>query len=204
MLPEEVMMKEAYVIIQAAKCLSDKLDGVIDLVIGSAQSNKHLIVCGLGKNRMICEKAAATFASMGIPAIYLDPCEALHGSLGMIVADQLIIGISKSGNTPEVIATFDAAGKIGVKLVSITCSESSLLGNICKQYGGSNIYIPCELEADYNNIVPTCSSAVLTAVIDAIGCVASQKLGFTKQQFLDRHPGGTLGNNLKSELNNRT
>lgn len=198
--PQEVMFKEAYVILQNAKKITNELDQIIDLVYQNAKNNKHLIITGIGKNSDISKKLSATYSSMGIPTFYLDAYNALHGDLGMVLKDQILIGYSKSGNTPELNHTFEACGKKGAFLISITCCKDSHLGKITKKYHGIDLTLDCEFEADENNLAPTCSSSLFLVIGDAIGCCASSKLNFTRHDFLDRHPAGSLGKALKKEF----
>lgn len=200
MLPQEVLFKEAYVILQAAKSISNELDPVIDCIVANKVKGFHLILSGAGKNANIAQKAADTFSSMDIPSFYLDAYSALHGDIGVVLKDQLIIGLSKSGNTEELNVAFDIAGKKGAKLVGITCNKEAGLGKICKKYNGIEVYVPCEFEADALNVAPTCSSTLLLSICDAIGCVAAEKLGLTKEKFLENHPAGSLGTQLRKEL----
>ncbi len=197
---QEVMFKEAYIIIQNAKKITNELDPVVDLIVNSVKQDHHIILTGIGKNSDICKKMAATYCSIGIPAFYLDSYHALHGDLGVILPNRVVISFSKSGNTPELVHTFEAAGKIGAKLVSITCNPNSEVGKTTKKYNGTDIVLDCEFEVDALNTAPTASSTLFLTIGDAIGCVASEKLGFTKEDFLLRHPAGSLGSSLKKEL----
>lgn len=197
---EEVLFKEAFIIAKAAKQLDKKLYNVVDLIVKNIDSNLHVIITGVGKNSDISKKIAATYSSIGIPSIYLDSYNALHGDLGCIIKNQVIIGLSKSGETFELLKTFEACGEKGCKLVSITCKEESSLGKIAEKYSGHNIVVSCEFEADKNNLAPTCSSTLLLALGDAIGIVCSERIGLTKEKFLENHPAGSLGKQLKNEL----
>jgi arabinose-5-phosphate isomerase len=200
MKPQEVLLKEAFVLIQAAKYLTNELDPVIDLIVENKLAGRHLIISGVGKNRACSEKMAASLSSLGIPSFFLCSYEMLHGSLGSIIKDQVMIGLSKSGETQEILQAFDAAGRFGAKLISIVCKNNSSLGKIVKSYNGLDIYVPCQEESDLHNLAPTSSSTLLMAIGDAIGCVASEKLKFSKEDFLRCHPQGSLGKQLRSEL----
>lgn len=203
MIPQEILFKEAYVILQTAKNMPNEINSVIDLVVENAGKNKHIIITGVGKNADIAEKMASTYSSIGIPSFYLDAYEALHGDLGMVVKDQLVIAYSKSGNTEELSSAFIACGKKGAKLVSITCNKDSDLGKISTKYNGIDVVLDCEFEADEHNLAPTCSSTLFLAIGDSIGCTASWKLKFSKEDFLTNHPGGSLGSMLKKELESK-
>ena len=143
---------------------------------------------------------AATFSSIGIPTFYLDSYNALHGDLGMVIKDQVVMAFSKSGKTQELLTTFEACGIKGAKLISITCNPTSSLGIITKKYNGYDIALPCEFEADENNLAPTCSSTLFLAVGDSIGCCVSSELKLTREDFLKNHPAGSLGSMLQHEL----
>jgi arabinose-5-phosphate isomerase len=201
MIPNEVLFREAYAILQAAKTITNELDTVINLIVENVRSQRYIILTGIGKNASIAQKVSSTYSSIGIPSFYLDGFSALHGDLGMIVKNQLIIGFSKSGNTKELTQTFDACGTKGAMLVSITTNHNSTLGYMATKYNGINIVLPFDNEADEHGLAPTSSSTLFIAIGDAIGCTASSKLNFTKEQFLSNHPNGSLGEKLKKDLN---
>jgi arabinose-5-phosphate isomerase len=197
----EVMMKEAFVILQNAKSITNEFEPVIDLVIQSAKDNNIIFVGGVGKNRIIGEKMAATLTSLSIRTVYFSAFEIPHGDLGLILKNQVVIVFSKSGNTAELLEAFNQCGERGAKLVAITCNKENKLKELTDKYDGIHIGLSCELEADKFSIVPSCSSTLFISVADAIGIAASDRLNLTKEQFYANHKGGSLGARLKKELN---
>lgn len=199
--PSEIMMKEAFTILQNAKSITNEFDPVIDLVVQSAKNNNIIFVGGIGKNRIIGEKMAATLTSLSIRTVYFSAFEFPHGDAGLILPGQLVIVFSKSGSTNELVDAFDQCGKRGAKLVAITCKKENELSILVNKYNGIHIGLTCEMEADEFEIVPSCSSTLFISIADAIGICASHRLGLTKEQFYQNHQGGQLGKQLKQELN---
>lgn len=195
--PQEVLFKEAYCILQVAKNLTNELDPIIDIIYNNVIDNKHTIITGIGKNSDIACKMAATYSSIGIPSFYLDAYKALHGDLGVVLPNSIVIGLSKSGNTEELNYTFEACGQRGAKLVSLTCNKESSLGKITNKFNGIDVSFVCEGEADEHNLAPTSSSTLFLAIGDAIGCSVSSRLNWSKDQFLINHPAGSLGRQLR-------
>lgn len=192
MIIQEVLFKEAHTIIKAAKTITTQVEPIIEKIL---DTDKHIAITGIGKNADIAKKIAATWSSLGIPSFYIDAYHALHGDLGMLKPGQVLIGLSRSGNTKELLAMFDHAGKLGVYICGLTCNKQSKLFEVIKKFDGYSLYIPCDFEADELNLAPTCSSTVLLAVGDSIGVVASSRLTpkFTIQTFHNLHPEGSLG-----------
>jgi arabinose-5-phosphate isomerase len=202
MLFNEVLMKEAYVLLQAAKFITNEFDPVIDLMIASVKNDKYIVCLGLGKNEIIAMKFATTNNSFGISSICLDSTNAQHGDLGATKSGQLVVCFSKSANTEELIITAEACCKKGCKLVAITCNaEENKLSRLTLQYDGIHIPLPCEFECDALSLAPTASSTLFVAIADALACVVADKLGLTREQFYQNHPSGSLGKQLKEELN---
>jgi arabinose-5-phosphate isomerase len=197
--PQEVLFKEAHCILQVAKNLGNELDPIIELIYNNVIDGKHTIITGIGKNSDIACKMAATYSSIGIPAFYLDAYKALHGDLGVVLPGSVIVGLSKSGNTEELNYTFEACGKRGAKLISLTCNKESSLGKITKRFEGIDVAFVCEGEADEHNLAPTSSSTLFLAIGDAIGCSVSSRLLWSREQFLMNHPAGSLGKQLRQE-----
>lgn len=155
----------------------------------------RIIILGVGKSGLIGKKMAATFASTGTPSFFVHSTEAVHGDLGMICKEDIVLAISNSGETSEVISTLNSINEIGATLISITKSKSSTLGKSSKVV----IEIPITSEADKYNLAPTNSSTATLVVGDAIALTISQIKGFTKKDFGRYHPGGALGKSLTEE-----
>jgi arabinose-5-phosphate isomerase len=200
MTPQEVLLKEAFVIISAAKQELRGLTDLIHAVTETARQGRYIVVTGIGKNADIAKKIASTYTAIGIPAFYLDAFESLHGDVGVLQAEQLLIGLSKSGETGELVQLFEIAAQQRVILASLTCAESSSLTKLVHAHGGHAVVLPCAMEADAHNLAPTCSSTLLLAVGDAIGVVVSERLDVTAEDFWRRHPAGALGKQLEAML----
>ena len=151
-----------------------------------------VIVSGLGKTGHIGSKIAASMACLGVPAFFVHSCEALHGDLGMIEKDDVVIFISNSGKSPEIISMLAAVGDVGPKTISITRDASSPLAK------NTDVVILCDAgpEADELGLAPTTSSTAALALGDALAMVVSQLRGFDRKDFAIRHPGGALGAKL--------
>jgi arabinose-5-phosphate isomerase len=196
----EIMMKEAFVILQNAKSITNELDPVIDLVVENVKQKRWIGLTGIGKNEIIAIKSSATYNSLSIPSFFIDAATALHGDIGCVNKDQLIIAYSKSGNSIEVVNTLEECGRREAKIVCITCSKSNKMSELAEKYNGIHIGLSCDMEADFLDLVPSASSTLFIAVADAIGICAAEKLGLTKEKFHLNHPAGSLGQKLEEEL----
>ena len=148
-----------------------------------------LIWTGIGKSGHVGKKIAATLASVGSPSIFIHPVEARHGDLGMIQKNDLMIALSYSGETEELLCVLTPAKRLGVGLIAITGNESSTLAKICDVTVGMTI----PQEACPFNLAPTTSTTALLALGDALAMVLLDCLGFTKSDYGMRHPGGAIG-----------
>ena len=137
-------------------------------------------------------KLAATFASLGTPAIFVHATEAMHGDMGMITSEDLVILISNSGETKETLAPLPSLKRIGAATVAFTGQDDSHLAQACE----SVLTIPVTHEADDLGLAPTSSSTAALMVGDALACTISRLKGFTASDFALYHPGGALGQKL--------
>ena len=135
---------------------------------------------------------AATFASLGTPAIFVHATEAMHGDMGMITSEDLVILISNSGETKETLAPLPSLKRIGAATVAFTGQDDSHLAQACE----SVLTIPVTHEADDLGLAPTSSSTAALMVGDALACTISRLKGFTASDFALYHPGGALGQKL--------
>lgn len=149
-----------------------------------------IIVTGMGKSGHIAGKIAATFASTGTPAFFIHPSEAAHGDMGMIANNDTIIAISNSGETEEVLLVMEYARKKHLPLIAITSRSNSRIAS------GANIHLnlKIDLEACPLGLAPTASTTATLALGDALAVSCLKARGFTKQDFIDTHPSGSLGN----------
>ena len=162
-----------------------------------ASTKGRIILTGVGKSAIIGKKIVATMNSTGSPAIFMHAAEALHGDLGIVQNDDVIIVISKSGNTQEIKQLVPFLKTTGVKLISITSDKNSFLAINSDFFINSFI----EKEACPNNLAPTTSTTVQLVIGDAIAICLLEIKGFNKKDFAKYHPGGSLGKKLNVKVN---
>jgi len=186
--------KETIVIeAEAIKNLVDLLDeGFENAVETILNSNGRVIVTGIGKSAIIATKIVATFNSTGTPAIFMHAADAIHGDLGNILKDDVVICISKSGNTPEIKILVPLIKNYGNKIVAITGNQDSFLGKNADCV--LNSYV--EKEACPNNLAPTSSTTAQLVLGDALAICLLNLKDFSSSDFAKYHPGGTLGKKL--------
>ena len=179
--------------IEALNRTKDALDETFVAILDLITSCKgKVIVTGMGKPGHIAKKLAATFASLGTPAFCLHPGEAMHGDLGMIAENDIVIAISYSGESDEIVKILPNIKLIGAKLVGITGNANSTLA----KYSDIVQVFPNFDEACYLGLAPTSSTTVTLCYGDALAVVASGVYGFQKSDFGKFHPAGTLGKKL--------
>jgi arabinose-5-phosphate isomerase len=175
---------------RAVKALIAKLD---DHFVAAVQliwdCKGRVIVTGIGKSGVIGQKMSATFSSTGTPSFFLHPAEAIHGDLGMVTKDDVVICLSKSGNTNEISAIIPAFKKIGVPIITLT-------GNLRSSLAGRSdivLNVSVDVEACPNDLAPTASTVAMLAMGDALAIALLEQRGFRKEDFAFLHPGGSLG-----------
>jgi arabinose-5-phosphate isomerase len=153
----------------------------------------RVVVTGLGKSGLIGRKTAATFASIGTPSLFLHASEALHGDLGMLTGDDVLLAISSSGETQELIELVESVKRLGVQLITLTANSRSTLAD------ASNIVLDIAVkeEACSLNLAPTASTAAAMAMGDALAVSLLERRGFKEEDFAALHPGGRLGKKLR-------
>jgi len=187
-LARKVLQTEA----AAIQALVDRLDGSFEQAIKLLMTCRgRVIVTGIGKSGIICQKIAATFSSTGTPAFFLHPAEAVHGDLGVIQSDDVVLAISHSGET-EVIDLVAAIKRLGVHLIAITGDCDSTLA----QHADVVIQNRVSDEACPLNLVPTASTIAALALGDALAMTLLVAKGFKQEDFASLHPGGKLGKRL--------
>jgi len=169
--------------------LTDAFDRAVDTIIGC---KGKLIVTGIGKSGLVGRKLVATFNSTGTPALFLHPTEGLHGDLGLLQKDDLVLAISKSGNLDELESFYPVIERLGLTLISITGNLESPLAQ--RSTIALDAAVPSE--ACIHNLAPTASSTAVLALGDALAIVVQEERGFTAEDFSLLHPGGTLGRRL--------
>ena len=152
----------------------------------------RVIVVGMGKSGHIGGKIAATLASTGTPAFFVHPGEASHGDLGMITPGDLVIAISNSGETPEILTLLPIIKRMGIPLIAMTGQAASTLGNIAVECLDTSV----DKEACPHNLAPTASTTATLGMGDALAVAVLKSRGFSRDDFARSHPGGTLGRRL--------
>jgi arabinose-5-phosphate isomerase len=152
----------------------------------------RVVVTGMGKSGHVSNKIAATLASTGTPAFFMHPAEASHGDLGMITSQDLLLAISYSGETAEVVTILPVVKRMGAKLISMTGNPKSTMG----QAADVHLDISVEEEACPLKLAPTASTTATLAMGDALAVALLEKRGFTAEDFARSHPSGSLGKRL--------
>jgi arabinose-5-phosphate isomerase len=155
-----------------------------------------IIVMGLGKSGHIADKIAATFASTGTSAFFIHPSEAIHGDLGMIDKEDVVLILSNSGETEEIVSLIPMIKKMGITIIALTGNKKSKLS----KEASVHVYVEVKEEACPMNLAPTASTTAALAMGDAIAVALLEKKGFTKEDFAKSHPGGSLGRKLLLSL----
>ncbi len=160
----------------------------------------RVVVTGMGKSGLIGRKLAATFASTGTPALYLHPAEALHGDLGMVMRGDLVLALSASGETVEILELLPTIKRLGVPLVSLTgdCLHPTNGHPPSSLAAAADVALDCSIhkEACSLGLAPTASTTTMLALGDALAVALSELRGFRAEDFADLHPGGKLGKRL--------
>jgi len=180
---------------EAAAILSlvDRIDGEFERAVQLLFDCKgRVIVTGMGKSGVICRKIAATLSSTGTSAWFLHPAEAIHGDLGAIRDDDVVLALSHSGETEEIIRLLEAIRRIGARLIALTGNRGSTLAR------AADVSLDCSIasEACPMNLVPTASTTAALAMGDALAMTLCVRKGFKEEQFASLHPGGKLGRRL--------
>lgn len=176
--------------------LSDSLISAIELILGH---DGHLVVCGMGKSGLVGRKIAATLSSTGTPALFLHPAEAIHGDLGMVRQNDVVMLISNSGETEEVVKLLPALKRLNVKIISLIGRRDSSLGKSADVILDASV----DKEACPLNLAPTTSSMAALVIGDALAVVLMEQRAFQPEDFAARHPGGSLGQKLLSKVSDK-
>jgi len=177
--------------------LIDQLDGNFEKATKLILEHKgRLLVLGVGKSGHIARKIAGTLASTGQPSFFIHPTEAIHGDLGMMVAGDVCLMISHSGNTTELMSTIPAVKRIGLPIIAITANPDSRLAKLADIVLNTHV---CD-EACPMNLAPTSSTTVTLALGDAMAITLLTMRGFKEEHFAMRHPGGVLGKRLLTKV----
>ena len=180
--------------IDTIKMLRDNLDSSLTLALNILQNAKgKIIITGMGKSGHIGKKIAASLASTGTPSFFVHPAEASHGDLGMITEDDVVIAISNSGESKELVDILNYCKRFGIKLITITKNSESTLA----KSGDVLLQLPNNGEATPLGLAPTNSTTATLVLGDILTTCLIERKGFTKTDFNERHPGGKLGSILQ-------
>lgn len=173
--------------------LDDQFSNAVEMLM---QTNNHVIVCGMGKSGLFGRKISATFASTGTPSIFLHPAEAIHGDLGKVRQGDVIILISNSGETEEIIRLLPPLSRLNSSIIAMTGDPESTLA----RHADIVLNIAVDREACPLNLAPTTSGLMTLVMGDALAIALMEKRGFQEKDFAATHPGGSLGRRLLSTV----
>ena len=177
--------------------LNQRLDASVEQAVALMLACPgRVVVCGLGKTGHIARKIAATLASTGTPSFFLHAAEAIHGDIGMIGGQDLLIAVSYSGSGPELLAILPAAHRLGVKVIAMTGHNDSELARLADVH----LDVSVSQEACPLNLAPTASTTVALAMGDALAVACLEARGFGADDFARSHPGGALGRRLLTRV----
>src|ERR1700692_619870 len=188
---------------EALRALADRLAGpmasdfnrALELMFGC---RGRVVVTGMGKSGLIARKIAATLSSTGSPALYLHPVEALQGDLGMIVRGDVVLALSASGETEEILQLMATIKRLQVPLIAMTCDGGASSTSHSTLASSADVALDCSIskEACSLGLAPTASTTTMLALGDALAVALSEKRGFKEEDFANLHPGGKLGKRL--------
>ena len=189
-LARKVLQTEAAAVLALADRLDDRFAAAVVLV---RDCKGHVILTGMGKSGIVCRKIAATFSSTGTSALFLHPAEALHGDIGVIRSEDVVIALSYSGENEELVGILETLKRLGTKLIAFTGASRSTLAQ------AADVALDCRVseEACPMNLVPTASTTTMLALGDALAMTVLVERGFQPDDFAMLHPRGNLGKRLK-------
>lgn len=191
---KEVIRIEAEAIENLSASINDQFVKAINII---SDSKGRVVLTGMGKSGLIARKIVATLNSTGTAAIFLHPTDALHGDLGMVRKEDVVILVSKSGNTQEVSNLIPMLKRIGVRMIAMCGGEKSRLAQECDIFLNTSV----KEEACPYDLAPTASTTATLVMGDALSVVLLQKRNFTVEDFAFLHPGGSLGKRLSLHIN---
>jgi arabinose-5-phosphate isomerase len=184
-----VLRIEAEALGELLRRLDARFEQAVELLIGC---KGRVVVTGMGKSGLIGRKIAATFSSTGTPAAFLHPAEAIHGDLGMLMRDDVVLAVSYGGETEEIIALLETIKRLGLRMVTLSGNPRSTIA------AASDVVLDVSVkeEACSLNLAPTASTTVTMAMGDALAITLLDRRGFSPGDFAALHPGGRLGKKL--------
>ncbi|HLU88685.1 MAG TPA: SIS domain-containing protein, partial [Cyclobacteriaceae bacterium] len=186
---QDVLRTEAKAIFQLVNYIDDEFEFCVEAIL---HSTGRLVITGIGKSAIIAQKIVATLNSTGTPSLYMHAADAIHGDLGMIQKEDLVMCVSKSGNTPEIKVLVPLVKRLGSKLIAMVSNTNSYLAEQADFVLNASI----SAEACPNNLAPTTSTTVHMALGDALAVCLLEARGFGPDDFAKYHPGGALGKQL--------
>ena len=186
---KQILHEEAQAILSTELALGQSFYEAVELIVSC---KGKIVITGIGKSGWIGRKIASSMSSLGTPAVYMSPAEGLHGDLGIVQEQDIVLAISKSGESQEVSDILPTLKKIRPKMIAITANPESTMG----KHADIVLEIKVEKEACHMNLAPTTSTTVTLALGDALALVVSEQKGFTSEDFALYHPGGSLGKRL--------
>jgi arabinose-5-phosphate isomerase len=193
---KEALSAESLAVAALRDRIGPNFQDVIQVILNATG---RVVVCGMGKSGIVGQKLAATLASTGTPSFFLHPAEALHGDLGMLVGEDIVLLISNSGETDEVIRLIPALKHFGNLIIAMTGVVSSSIARVANYV----LDVSVEREICPLNLAPTTSTLVTMAMGDAIAVALMDARGFRPHDFARFHPGGSLGAKLLCTVNDR-
>ncbi|HKW90008.1 MAG TPA: KpsF/GutQ family sugar-phosphate isomerase [Candidatus Acidoferrales bacterium] len=187
---ERVLRIEANAIAELIERLNEDFERAVEILFGCSG---RVVVTGLGKSGLIGRKISATLASTGTPSVFLHAGEALHGDLGMVVREDVVVAVTASGETEELLELLEPIKRLGIKLVTLTGNPRSTLS------AASDVVLDVSVRAEACslNLAPTASTTAALAMGDALAIVLLERRGFREEDFAALHPAGRLGTKLR-------
>ncbi|QRR03029.1 KpsF/GutQ family sugar-phosphate isomerase [Dyadobacter sandarakinus] len=186
---KEVLRQEADALHSLVELIDDEFESCVHLIL---HSGGRVVISGVGKSAIVGQKIVATLNSTGTPALFMHAADAIHGDLGMIQASDVVLVISKSGDTAEIKVLVPLLKRTGVQMIAMVSNRDSYLARNC----GHVLHAFAPAEADPLNLAPTTSTSVAMALGDALAICLLEARGFTSDDFAKYHPGGSLGKRL--------
>lgn len=186
---KKVLEIEAHAIMALIGRLDGSFDRALDLLV---RCSGRVVTTGVGKSGIVCRKIAATLASTGTPALFMHPVEAMHGDLGMVAPGDVVLMLSNSGETPELLMLLDTLKRLGIPLIAMVGNAGSTVGRNAEVV----LDVGIDREACPFGLAPTASTTAGLALGDALALALSERKGFQLDDFARLHPGGILGKKL--------
>jgi arabinose-5-phosphate isomerase len=184
-----VLEIEARAVAALAERLAPSFERAVDLLV---ECSGRVVVTGMGKSGIIAQKIAATLSSTGIPSYFMHPAEALHGDRGMVVSGDVVVALSNSGETEEVVRLLELVRRLGARIVALSGDPGSTLA----RHADVHLDVGVSEEACSLDLVPTASTTAALAMGDALAVACYERRGFSPTEFARYHPGGRLGRRL--------